>query len=215
MQSRPKRARRRPSLLARPTFNRHKCPRNFLGRLVDLMPESRRLIGAASAFFFLVCSFSFAQNPLPAPSPASKAKTISVDQIRPGMQGVAYTVFQGTQPEPTDFVVLGVLRNLNGPKGSVILIRLHGQKVEYTGVVAGMSGSPAYIDGKLAGALAFRIGEFSKEPIAGVTPISEMLEINAMDTTPSSVPVQAKSVPGLAAKTSGPCVDSLPAQDFA
>ena len=60
-----------------------------------------------------------------------------------------------------------------------------GAKVEYTGVVAGMSGSPVYLDGKLAGALAFRIGEFSKEPIAGVTPIAEMLEINAMDHSPN------------------------------
>ena len=64
---------------------------------------------------------------------------------------------------------------MNGPKGDIILIRLHGAKVEYTGVVAGMSGSPVYFDGKLAGALAFRIGEFSKEPIAGVTPIADMI----------------------------------------
>ena len=102
------------------------------------------------------------------------------------MHGVAYTVFQGTQPEPMDFDVLGILRNLNGPKGNIILVRMRGQKVEYTGVVAGMSGSPAYIDGKLAGALAFRIGEFSKEPIAGITPIGEMLEINQMDHSPGA-----------------------------
>jgi hypothetical protein len=80
-----------------------------------------------------------------------------------------------------DVEVLGVMRNVNGPKGSIILVRLHGIKPEYTGVVAGMSGSPVYFDGKLAGALAFRIGEFSKEPIAGVTPIEEMLEIDALD----------------------------------
>ena len=96
--------------------------------------------------------------------------TIPVDQIHTGMHGVAYTVFQGVKPEPMDLEVLGVLHNVNGPKGNIILIRLKGPKVEYTGVVAGMSGSPVYIDGKLAGALAFRIGEFSKEPIAGVTP---------------------------------------------
>jgi hypothetical protein len=111
--------------------------------------------------------------------------TIPVDQIHPGMHGVAYTVFQGVKPEPMDLEVLGVLRNVNGPKSNVILIRLHGPKVEYTGVVAGMSGSPVYIDGKLAGALAFRIGEFSKEPIAGVTPIADMLEINALDKSPA------------------------------
>src|SRR5450432_1730831 len=164
-----------------------------------------------------------AQNS-PAHTPISSARVFSagisplimpLDQIHEGMKGTALTVFQGVKPESMDVEVLGVLHNANGPKGDIILVRLHGQKPEYTGVVAGMSGSPVYFDGKLAGAVAFRIGEFSKEPIAGVTPISEMLEISAIDTTPSSVPVQAKSVPGLAAKTSGPGVDSLPAQDFA
>jgi hypothetical protein len=129
---------------------------------------------------------------------------ISVDQIHSGERGVAYTVFQGTRPEPMDVEVLGVLKNANGPKGDIILVRLGGAKAEYTGVVAGMSGSPVYINGKLAGAIAFRIGEFSKEPIAGVTPISEMLEISALDTTPASVPVDAKPAPALATKTSAP-----------
>src|SRR5947209_9508110 len=112
--------------------------------------------------------------------------TIAVSQIHAGMKGVAYTVFQGVKPEAMDVEVLGVLRNANGPKGDIILVRLGGAKAQYTGVVAGMSGSPVYFDGKLAGALAFRIGEFSKEPIAGVTPIAEMLEINAMDRSPIS-----------------------------
>src|SRR6266496_2744124 len=101
-----------------------------------------------------------------------------LDQIHEGMKGIALTVFQGVKPEPMDVEVLGVRHNVNGPKGDIILVRLHGTKPEYTGVVAGMSGSPVYLDGKLAGALAFRIGEFSKEPIAGVTPIADMLEIN-------------------------------------
>ncbi len=136
-------------------------------------------------------------------------QTITVNEIHAGMRGVAYTVFQGVKPEPMDVEVLGVMKNVNGPKGDIILIRLHGTKAEYTGVVAGMSGSPVYIDGKLAGALAFRIGEFSKEPIAGVTPISEMLEINAMDRRPGgdSAPIQARA--GSAeTKTSGPGLDS-------
>jgi len=131
--------------------------------------------------------------------------TIAVSQIHAGMRGVAYTVFQGIKPEPMDVEVLGVLRNVNGPKGDIILIRLHGQKVEYTGVVAGMSGSPVYIDGKLAGALAFRIGEFSKEPIAGVTPIADMLEINALDKSPAEEASAAKpAITNAAGKTSGP-----------
>jgi len=100
------------------------------------------------------------------------------------MKGTALTVFQGVKPESMDVEVLGVMHNVNGPKGDIILVRLHGTKPEYTGVVAGMSGSPVYFDGKLAGALAFRIGEFSKEPIAGVTPIEEMLEISALDRRP-------------------------------
>ena len=138
--------------------------------------------------------------------------TIPVDQIHTGMKGVAYTVFQGVKPEPMDVEVLGVLRNVNGPKGNIILIRLHGPKVEYTGVVAGMSGSPVYIDGKLAGALAFRIGEFSKEPIAGVTPIADMLEINALDKSPAEEASVAKpTVSNEAGKTAAPAESvSLP-----
>ena len=135
----------------------------------------------------------------------STQPTIPVDQIHAGMHGVAYTVFQGIKPEPMDVEVLGVLRNVNGPRGNIILIRLHGQKVEYTGVVAGMSGSPVYIDGKLAGALAFRIGEFSKEPIAGVTPIADMLEINAMDKSPAEEASAAKpAVTTTAGRTAAP-----------
>jgi hypothetical protein len=134
----------------------------------------------------------------------SAQPTIPVDEIHAGMHGVAYTVFQGIKPEPMDFEVLGVLRNVNGPRGNVILIRLHGAKVEYTGVVAGMSGSPVYIDGKLAGALAFRIGEFSKEPIAGVTPIADMLEINAMDKSPAEEASAVKPAVTTAGRTAAP-----------
>src|SRR3979490_1381124 len=118
---------------------------------------------------------------------------IPLDQIHEGMKGTALTVFQGVKPESMEVEVLGVMHNVNGPKGDIILVRLHGSKPEYTGVVAGMSGSPVYFDGKLAGALAFRIGEFSKEPIAGVTPIEEMMEIDAMDRRPP--PSRAK-LPG-------------------
>jgi hypothetical protein len=146
---------------------------------------------------------------------ASKTETIPVSEIHAGMKGVAYTVFQGVKPEPMEVEVLGVLRNANGPKGDIILVRLGGEKAQYTGVVAGMSGSPVYLDGKLAGALAFRIGEFSKEPIAGVTPIAQMLEINAMDTTPASEPIEAKAAPDATSRTSGPGIANVPVQDFA
>ena len=136
---------------------------------------------------------------------AQNPSIIPLSQIHTGMRGVAYTVFEGVKPESMDVEVLGVLHNVNGPKGDIILVRLHGQKVEYTGVVAGMSGSPVYFDGKLAGALAFRIGEFSKEPIAGVTPITDMLEINALDHSPAEESAAVKpSVNAVAGKTGTP-----------
>ena len=142
-----------------------------------------------------------------------KAKIMPLDQIHAGMRGVAYTVFQGTKPESMEVEVLGVLKDVNGPKGDVILVRLHGPKVEYTGVVAGMSGSPVYIDGKLVGALAFRIGEFSKEPIAGVTPIQEMLEISELDQSkpkPNEMQPASAKVPQVTSKTASPGVASAP-----
>jgi len=142
---------------------------------------------------------------------AVKANIIALDQIRVGMKGTALTVFQGVKPESMDVEVLGVLRNANGPKGDIILVRLHGSKPEYTGVVAGMSGSPVYLDGKLAGALAFRIGEFSKEPIAGVTPIEEMFEINALDSRPIETPVHASGETAHSkTETASPGVSSAP-----
>jgi SpoIVB peptidase S55 len=132
----------------------------------------------------LLLTISFAADTTQEP------KILPVDQIQPGMKGVAYTVFEGTKPEAMDLEVLGVLKNANGPKSDLILVRLKGTKPEYTGVVAGMSGSPVYIDGKLVGALSYRIGQFSKEPIAGVTPIAQMLEINELD---KSMPADALS----------------------
>jgi hypothetical protein len=141
-----------------------------------------------AVLYLLTSVWAFAQNiASPKPSLTSSSTSPSIiplDQIHEGMTGTALTVFEGVKPESMDVEVLGIMRNVNGPKGNVILVRLHGTKPEYTGVVAGMSGSPVYFNGKLAGALAFRIGEFSKEPIAGVTPIEEMLEINALDHRP-------------------------------
>ena len=124
------------------------------------------------------------------------------------MRGVAYTVFEGTQPEPMEVEILGVQKNINGPKGDLILVRLHGSKPEYTGVVAGMSGSPVYVDGKLIGALSYRIGDFSKEPIGGVTPIGQMMEISDLDDSagpePVSVAPSQTSPAGFASRTLSP-----------
>src|SRR5689334_1738728 len=154
--------------------------------------------------FFSFTSLLLTLSPVIYAQAPKAFETIPVSAIHSGMHGVAYTVFQGTKPEAMGVEVLGVLRNANGPKGDIILIRLHGAKVEYTGVVAGMSGSPVYIDGKLAGALAFRIGEFSKEPIAGVTPIADMLEINALDKSPAEEASAVKPVVTTAGKTAAP-----------
>jgi hypothetical protein len=142
-------------------------------------------------------------------------ETIAVSEIHAGMDGVAYTVFQGTKPESMGVKVLGILKNANGPKGDIILVRLSGEKAEYTGVVAGMSGSPVFLNGKLAGALAFRIGEFSKEPIAGVTPIAEMFEINALDRSPGSSTVNAEAAVHTPTRTSGPGTEGLASRDYA
>jgi hypothetical protein len=102
-------------------------------------------------------------------------ETIPIDQVRAGMQGYAYTIFAGDQIEKFDLEVLGVMPNFLGPKQSIILVELKGPKVEHTGVVAGMSGSPVYLDGKLAGALSLKLGIFTKEAIAGVTPIADVM----------------------------------------
>src|SRR5919197_2587817 len=169
----------------------------------------RNVVRPLTAFLLLFSLSAFASKKHHA-DVATGPETIPVSEIHTGMRGVAYTVFQGTKPEAMDVEVLGVLKNMNGPKGDIILVRLHGEKAEYTGVVAGMSGSPVYFDGKLAGALAFRIGEFSKEPIAGVTPIAEMLEINAMDRSKPVETPSARSGPSVPSKTSGPGDPSTP-----
>jgi hypothetical protein len=104
---------------------------------------------------------------------------LPLDQVKPGMTGVAYTIFAGDKIESFDLDVIGVMPNFLGPKQDIILVQLKGPEVEHTGVVAGMSGSPVYIEGKLAGALSLKLGMFAKEPIAGVTPIESMLSVNA------------------------------------
>ena len=179
----------------------------------------RSQVGMKSIFSFLgrisalsfVCCAAFAQSATPVAQPRVAPEILKVSEIHGGMRGVAYTVFEGVKPEPMDVEILGILPNLNGPKSDLILARLHGQKVEYTGVVAGMSGSPVYIDGKLVGAISYRIGQFSKEPIAGITPIEEMLEIDAMDRTqpePMSARMQAPKVLGKTSAGSDAPVDN-------
>jgi hypothetical protein len=103
-----------------------------------------------------------------------------LSEVHRGLMGTAWTVFAGSKPESMDVEILGVLRGARGPGRDMILAQLHGSKPEYTGVVAGMSGSPVYIGNRLLGALSYRVGQFSKEPIAGITPIEQMLEVRAL-----------------------------------
>ena len=93
--------------------------------------------------------------------------------------------------------ILGVLRGARGPGQDMILAQLHGSKPEYTGVVAGMSGSPVYIGNKLLGSLSYRIGQFAKDPIAGITPIEQMLEVKDLpvNTQWASAPASLSSTP--------------------
>jgi hypothetical protein len=117
-----------------------------------------------------------------------------LDQVQPGMKGVVYTIFAGDEIEKVDLVVLGILHNALGPKQDIILVQLLGEKAEHTGVVAGMSGSPVYFEGKLAGALSLKLGVFTKEAIGGVTPIQSMLEVEKDSVSPPGGTTAASSV---------------------
>jgi hypothetical protein len=118
---------------------------------------------------------------------------MGVEDIRPGMVGVSRTVFDGTRVEEFKVNIIGVLENVIGPHRNLILAKLEGGPLAHTGVIAGMSGSPVYIDGKLIGAVSYALGSFSKEPIAGITPIAEMTDaasFNGPRPTAAKVNVQ-------------------------
>src|SRR5215472_12372011 len=173
---------------------------------------SMRAVGGMKKLVFFALFVFVSLGLLPAlaskipvqPNLKASPEIMTVDEVRAGMKGVAYTVFQGTKPETMGVEVLGVLKNMLGPKSDLILVRLEGEKAEYTGVVAGMSGSPVYINGKMLGAISYRIGSFSKEPIAGVTPIMQMLEISEFDrSVPGQDPVSTAKPAGVE-KTGSP-----------
>jgi hypothetical protein len=110
----------------------------------------------------------------------AQTSQMGIDEIRPGMVGVGRTVFDGTRVEEFKANILGVLENVIGTHRNLILARLEGGPLANTGVIAGMSGSPVYVDGKLIGAVSYSLGSFSKEPIAGITPIAEMTDAAAL-----------------------------------
>ena len=117
----------------------------------------------------LACCIGVASAALAAPKLDSYWQ---VDDIRPGMKGIGRTVMKGTKVETFDAEVLGVLKNIS-PGRDLVICRLSGLGLEKTGVIAGMSGSPVYIDNKLVGAVAYA-WSYGKEPIAGITPFSQM-----------------------------------------
>src|SRR5471032_3329457 len=107
---------------------------------------------------------------------------IALDDLKPGQRGEVWTVFQGTEPEPFGVEVTGVVRNALGPGKSLILCQLTDPRVQNMGAVAGMSGSPLYIDGKLAGALSYQIQRFETVRYAGFTPAADLAEVQAKST---------------------------------
>lgn len=122
---------------------------------------------------------------------SARAEVMPLDQVQKGMKGYGLTVFDGNSIEKFDVEVLGVLRNI-GPNQNLILAKVDSEVIRRTGVMAGMSGSPIYIDGKVIGALAYS-WQFAKEPVAGITPIEEMLAIRRNDT--GSAPRTGSQVP--------------------
>ncbi len=104
------------------------------------------------------------------------ARLFPLEDVRAGMKARAWTVFSGTEAQEFGVDIIGVLPGFPAPRQSAIIGRLTGANAEKTGVFAGMSGSPVYIDGKLVGAIAFSF-PFSKEPICGITPIKQMIDI--------------------------------------
>src|SRR5258706_2487675 len=118
---------------------------------------------------------------LASPSLRGATPQMAVSEIRPGMVGIGHTVFDGVHVEEFKAHILGVLENVIGTQRNLILARLEGGPLANTGVIAGMSGSPVYIDGRLVGAVSYALGSFSKEPIAGITPIAAMTDATTLN----------------------------------
>jgi len=119
--------------------------------------------------------------------------------VKPGMKAIAWTVFSGTEPEPVPIEIIGISKNMWGPRQDIILGKMGG-KANRTNVAKGMSGSPVYIGGKLIGALSLGLSQFSPDAICGITPIELMLEIDAND---ASRPADARTPEKAATRPSG------------
>ncbi len=182
-----------------------------------LSPDShyRTSVCLAILLACVVLASPFFTGPVVSLRAAEKPEILPLEQVKPGMKGVAYTIFAGDQIEKFDLEVIGVMPNLLGPKQSIILVELKGPKVQHTGVVAGMSGSPVYIEGKLVGAISLRFGIFTKEPLAGVTPIENILEVQSAIEAPkiaSAVGTQPAETPG--ASGEAPDAEAAPPKQY-
>jgi hypothetical protein len=131
--------------------------------------------GEMKRLLLALCAMAMLGWGVKADDPKPSQKFMPLEDIRPGMKGYGLTVFEGTKPERFEVEVLGLLVGVPNPRQSSVIARISGPQVNRTGVFAGMSGSPIYIDGKLVGALAFSY-PFAKEPIAGITPIKYMID---------------------------------------
>ena len=137
----------------------------------------KRFTPAVLSLLLIAMVASLASVAMGQTAPVTKGPALfPLEELRPGMKGTAKTVFSGTETEEFGVEILGVLPGFPGPRQSAIIAKLSGGNVEKTGVFAGMSGSPVYIDGKIVGAIAFSF-PFSKEPIAGITPIKQMIDL--------------------------------------
>ncbi len=152
--------------------------------VILILQESVSMLQRAFCLFILSCSIVAASTSgvpnMTVPPKAGKVDLFPESALKPGMKGVAWTVFQGNKPEPVPVEIIGVWENMWGPHQDIIIAKLTG-KAERTNVAGGMSGSPVYIDGKLVGAVALRLSVFSPDAICGITPIQLMLEVNDFD----------------------------------
>ncbi|HZQ53656.1 MAG TPA: hypothetical protein VFB14_15760 [Bryobacteraceae bacterium] len=140
------------------------------------------------------------------PPKTGKVELFPEGQLKPGMKGVAWTVFQGSKPEPIPVEIIGTWENVWGPKQDIIVAKLTG-KASRTNVAGGMSGSPVYIDGKLVGAISLRLSVFSPDAICGITPIQLMLDVKDFDKSRPSDRLTPDRI--RQAKASLPLPDSL------
>src|SRR6201988_4089725 len=139
-----------------------------------------------------LATLAVAQKPTAAVKTAGP-ELFALEDLRPGMKGVARTVFSGSDTQEFGVEILGVLPGFPGPRQSAIIAKLSGSNVDRTGVFAGMSGSPVYIDGKIVGAIAFSF-PFSKEPIAGITPIKQMIDLFDKGSQENQKPKEPRAV---------------------